>query len=82
LAEIYNAVGEEWAQKQGKIMEEVRSRLAMNSDSVDYTASYGCSSQDQLATLDTQLQMLKKAGFSTVAASWKYYKWAVFGGII
>ena len=63
LEEIYQAVGEEWAKKQGTTIEEVRSRLASNSDSVDYAASHGYSSQDQLASLDAQLQMLKKAGF-------------------
>ena len=82
LAEIYKAVGEEWAEKKGTSMQEVRSRLASNSDSVDYAASYGYSSQDQLATLDAQLQMLVKAGFNTVAVPWKYYASAVFGGII
>ncbi|MGB3758262.1 MAG: methyltransferase domain-containing protein [Rivularia sp. (in: cyanobacteria)] len=82
LAEIYNAIGEEWLQKQGVTIEEVRSRLASNNESVDYAASYGYSSQDQLATLDSQLQMLMKAEFGTVAVPWKYYKWAVFGGII
>ncbi len=82
LAEIYKAVGEEWAEKKGTSMQSVRSRLASNSDSVDYAASYGYSSQDQLATLDTQLQMLVKAGFNTVAVPWKYYGSAVFGGII
>lgn len=82
LAEIYSAVGEEWALKQGTTMKEVRSRLARNSDTVDCAASYGYSSQDQLATLDTQLQMLAKAEFKTVAVPWKYYKLAVFGGFI
>ena len=82
LAEIYNAIAEEWAEKQGKTIEEVRSRLASKSDSVDYSASYGYSSQDQLAILGVQLQMLAKAGFNTTAVPWKYYKLAVFGGII
>lgn len=82
LEEIYQAVGKEWVKKQGTTIEQVRSGLASNSDSVDYAANYGYSSQDQLATLDTQLQMLKKAGFNTVAVPWKYYKSAVFGGII
>ncbi|MEL6162649.1 MAG: methyltransferase domain-containing protein [Cyanobacteria bacterium J06628_3] len=82
LEEIYQAAGQDWVEKQGTTVEKVRSRLASNSDSVDYAASYGYSSQDQLATLDAQLQMLKKAGFSTVAVPWKYYKSAVFGGAI
>ncbi|MBV6627954.1 MAG: class I SAM-dependent methyltransferase [Rivularia sp. (in: Bacteria)] len=82
LEEIYKTVGKEWAEKQGSTIEKVRSRLASNSDAVDYAASYGYSSQDQLATLDTQLQMLRKAEFKTVAVPWKYYKLAVFGGII
>ena len=82
LEEIYQAVGKKWAEKQGTTIEEVRSRLASNSDSVDYAASYGHSSQDQLATLDAQLQMLMKAEFNTVAVPWKYYKLAVFGGIV
>lgn len=82
LEEIYKTVGKEWAEKQGVTIEEVRSRLASNSDSVDYAASYGYSSQDQLATLDAQLQMLVEAKFNTVAVPWKYYQLAVFGGII
>ena len=82
LEEIYKTVGKEWAEKQGTTIEQVRSRLASNSDSVDYAASYGHSSQDQLATLDAQLAMLVKAGFNTVAVPWKYYKLAVFGGFI
>lgn len=82
LEAIYQAVGEEWSKKQGNTIKEVRSRLASNSDSVDYVASHGYSSQDQLATLDAQLQMLKKAGFNIVAVPWKYYQSAVFGGTI
>ena len=82
LEEIYKTVGKEWEEKQGTTIEKVSSRLASNSDSVDYAASYGYSSQDQLATLDAQLQMLRKAEFNTVAVPWKYYKLAVFGGII
>ncbi|MEO1428626.1 MAG: methyltransferase domain-containing protein [Cyanobacteria bacterium J06633_8] len=82
LEEIYKTVGKEWTEKQGSTIEKVCSRLASNNDAVDYAASYGYSSQDQLATLDVQLQMLRKAGFKTVAVPWKYYKSAVFGGII
>ncbi|MEA5594619.1 class I SAM-dependent methyltransferase [Rivularia sp. UHCC 0363] len=82
LAEIYKAVGEEWTKNQGTTIQEVRSRLASNSDSVDYATSYGYSSQDQLATLDAQLQMLMEAGFNTVAVPWKCYGLAVFGGIV
>ncbi|AFY58110.1 methylase involved in ubiquinone/menaquinone biosynthesis [Rivularia sp. PCC 7116] len=82
LEEIYKTAGKEWTEKQGSTIEKVRSRLASNSDAVDYAASYGYSSQDQLATLDTQLQMLAKAGFKSVAVPWKYYKLAVFGGFI
>lgn len=82
LAEIYNNAIEERLQTQEVNIEEVRSRLASNSDSVEYVANYGYSSQDQLATLDAQLQMLTEAEFNTVAAPWKYYKWAVFGGIV
>ena len=82
LAEIYNAAREEWTEKQGTTIQSVRSRLARNSNSVDCFASYGYSSQDQLATLDVQLQMLVKAGFNTVAVPWKYYGLAVFGGFV
>ena len=82
LAEIYQAAREEWAQQQGTSMKEVRSRLASNSDSIDYSASYGYSSQDQLASLDAQLQLLVLAEFNTVAVLWKYYKFAEFGGFI
>ncbi|MGF1677452.1 MAG: methyltransferase domain-containing protein [Rivularia sp. (in: cyanobacteria)] len=82
LAEIYNAAREEWTKKQGTTIQSVRSRLASNSDSVDYSVSYGYSSQDQLATLDAHLQMLANAGFNTIAVPWKYYGLAVFGGFV
>jgi trans-aconitate 2-methyltransferase len=33
-------------------------------------------------TLEEHLQMLKAAGFESVAVPWKYYDWAVFGGFV
>ncbi len=82
LAEIYQAAGKEWEQKQGKTIQEVRSSLASNSDSVDYASSYGYSSQDQLATLVAQMTMMGKVGFKCMAIPWKYYGYAVFGGLM
>jgi tRNA (cmo5U34)-methyltransferase len=73
LAEVYKAIREEWAAQQGTTLTEIRSKIGT-------TTTYGNSSQDQLATLDAHLQMLTKAGFETVAVSWKYYGLAVFGG--
>jgi tRNA (cmo5U34)-methyltransferase len=73
LTEVYTVVREEWAAQQGKTLAEIRAKTAK-------TTTQGYSSQDQLATLDTHVQMLKKAGFETVAVPWKYYGLAVFGG--
>lgn len=73
LTEIYQAVREEWASQQGTNLADIRAKLGNSSPQ-------GHSSQDQLATLDTHLQMLTQAGFQTVAVPWKYYGLAVFGG--
>ncbi|GAX36007.1 class I SAM-dependent methyltransferase [Nodularia sp. NIES-3585] len=71
LAEVYQSAREEWAAQQGTNLGAVRAKLGSSSQQ-------GYSSQDQLATLDTQLQMLVKSGFKTVAVPWKYYDLAVF----
>jgi trans-aconitate 2-methyltransferase len=73
LAEIYQGAREEWANQQGATLTEIRAKLGSSTQQ-------GYSSQDQLATLDTHLQMLTQAGFKTVAVPWKYYGLAVFGG--
>lgn len=74
LTDVYKLAREEWANQQGTTLADIRARLGSSS-------TYGYSSQDQLATLDAHLQMLRQAGFSTVAVPWKYYGLAVFGGI-
>jgi tRNA (cmo5U34)-methyltransferase len=74
LAEVYKAAREEWVTQQPTTMADVCARRGTSS-------SYGYSSQDQLATLETHLQMLTQAGFSTVAVPWKYYGLVVFGGM-
>ncbi|MEA5555115.1 class I SAM-dependent methyltransferase [Nodularia spumigena] len=75
LAEVYQKAREEWTAQQGTTLTEVRAKLGSSSQS-------GYSRQDQLATLDTHLQMLTTSGFKTVAVAWKYYGLAVFGGWI
>ena len=75
LAEVYQNVREDWANQQGKTLAETRSRIGSSSPQ-------GHSSQDQLATLSNQLQMLTAIGFDLVAVPWKYYGLAVFGGCI
>ena len=82
LGKVYETVREEWSQKQGAKIQEVRSRLANNSDSVDYCGNHGYSSQDQLATVDSQLDMMTRVGFKFTAIPWKNFGYAVFGGII
>ncbi|PAX51126.1 class I SAM-dependent methyltransferase [Brunnivagina elsteri] len=74
LAEVYQTAREEWTSRQGIAIADVRAKIGRSS-------TYGYSSQDQLATLETHLQMLSQAGFATVAVAWKYYGLAVFGGI-
>jgi tRNA (cmo5U34)-methyltransferase len=73
LIEVYKAAREEWAAQQGIKLAEVRAKVGTS-------VTQGYSNQDQLATLDAHLQMLKKAGFETVAVPWKYYGLAIFGG--
>lgn len=74
LSDVYQQSRQRWAQKQGIDLDAVRSKIGKSE-------TQGYSSQDQLATLDSQLEMLKKAGFSKTAVIWKYYNMAVFGGI-
>lgn len=73
LKEVYQALKEEWALQQGTTLTQIRDRIGSSS-------TQGHSSQDQLATLSTHLQMLTQAGFGLVAVPWKYYGLAVFGG--
>ncbi|MBD2341188.1 class I SAM-dependent methyltransferase [Calothrix sp. FACHB-156] len=73
LVEVYQAAREEWAAQQGKNLAEVRAKVGKST-------TQGYSSQDQLASVDTHVQMLTQAGFLTVAVPWKYYGLAVFGG--
>ncbi|WP_017651973.1 class I SAM-dependent methyltransferase [Fortiea contorta] len=73
LAEVYKTAREEWIDQQGIELAAVRAKVGTSD-------TQGYSSQDQLATLDTQVQMLAIAGFETVAVPWKYYGFAVFGG--
>jgi tRNA (cmo5U34)-methyltransferase len=75
LSEVYQKAREEWAIAQGTTLAEVRAKLGTSN-------TYGYSSQDQLATLEEHLQMLKTAGFESVAVPWKYFGLAVFGGFI
>ena len=75
IAAIYQAVREEWAAFNGTTLAEIRAKIGNS-------APHGYSHPDQLATLDNHLQMLKTAGFDTVAVPWKYYGLAVFGGEI
>ncbi|MEH2180841.1 class I SAM-dependent methyltransferase [Nostoc sp.] len=75
LAEVYKVAREEWAVEQGINLIEIRAKFATST-------TQGYSSQNQLASLDTHLQMLSKAGFKTVAVPWKYYGLAVFGGCL
>lgn len=74
LADIYQQIGEHWAVQQGATLAAVRAKIGKST-------AYGYSNPDQLATLDAHLQMLQTAGFTSVAVPWKYYGWAVFGGI-
>lgn len=74
LEQVYQKIREEWAIEQETTLTEVRAKLGK-------TKPYGYSSQDRLASLEEHLQMLKTAGFTTVAVPWKYYGIAVFGGV-
>ncbi len=75
LSEAYQSVREEWAAQQGASLAEIRAKTGKSTP-------YGYSNPDQLATLDAHLQMLKTAGFESVAVPWKYYGLAVFGGFV
>lgn len=73
LAQVYQLAREEWAARNNINLVEVRLKMGTSD-------THGFSYQDQLTTLENQTQMLKNAGFSTVAIPWKYYNNAVFGG--
>lgn len=73
LSETYKHIREEWCVKQGTTLTEVRTKTGKS-------IPYGYSQPDQLVTLATHLDMLKTAGFESVAVPWKYYGLAVFGG--
>jgi tRNA (cmo5U34)-methyltransferase len=73
LAEVYQLARAEWADQQGIELTEIRAKVGSSHPQ-------GYSSPDQLATLDTHVQMLSLARFETVAIPWKYYGLAVFGG--
>jgi trans-aconitate 2-methyltransferase len=74
LSDAYQSIREEWAAQQGSTLAETRAKTGKSTP-------YGHSQPDQLATLDAHLQMLKEAGFESVAVPWKYYGLAVFGGL-
>ncbi|MEQ8540603.1 MAG: hypothetical protein RIB93_24495 [Coleofasciculus sp. D1-CHI-01] len=73
LSETYKRIREEWCVKQGTTLAEVRTKTGKS-------IPYGSSQPDQLVTLAAHLDMLKAAGFESVAVPWKYYGLAVFGG--
>lgn len=75
LAEVYQAIKEEWAKQQGTILEETLTKRGKS-------IAQGHSNPDQLATLSAHLQMLTKAGFHPIAVPWAYYGLAVFGGFV
>lgn len=70
---IYQTVREDWAIQQGTTLAEIRAKVGSSTP-------FGHSQPDQLASLSTHLEMLKLAGFTTIAVPWKYYGIAVFGG--
>ncbi len=73
IAEVYEAAREEWATQQVTELTEILTKVGISDPQ-------GYSSPDQLATLDTHMQMLSIAGFETIAIPWKHYGLAVFGG--
>ncbi|MEQ8995308.1 MAG: hypothetical protein RID53_02245 [Coleofasciculus sp. B1-GNL1-01] len=73
LSEAYKHIREEWCVKQGTTLTKVRTKTGKS-------IPYGYSQPDQLVTLASHLDMLKTAGFESVAVPWKYYGLAVFGG--
>lgn len=75
MKDIYQAAREDWALSQGETLAQIRANVGTS-------VSYGYSNPDRLATLSTQLEMLTKSGFETVAVPWKYYGMAVFGGFV
>jgi len=75
LKEVYQQLREEWSQSQGTTLAAVRAKSGTS-----IPQSY--SGPDRLATLEAHLQMLTTAGFASVAVPWKYYGYAVFGGMV
>lgn len=75
MQEIYQTAREEWTLQQGTTLAEIRDKIGKSNPQ-------GYSSQDQLATLTSHLEMLTNSGFTTVAIPWKYYGLAVFGGFV
>ena len=75
LSDAYQRIRQQWAEQQGTTLPEIRAKTGRS-------IPHGYSQPDQLVTLDTHLQMLKTAGFETVAVPWKYYGLAVFGGFV
>ena len=73
MADIYQAVREDWAVQQGTTLAEIRAKIGNSTP-------HGYSNPDRLATLSAHLDMLIKAEFEPVAVPWKYYGLAVFGG--
>lgn len=73
MADIYQAVREDWVVQQGTTLAEIRAKIGNSTP-------HGYSNPDRLATLSAHLDMLIKAGFEPVAVPWKYYGLAVFGG--
>ncbi|MFW6296215.1 MAG: class I SAM-dependent methyltransferase, partial [Halothece sp.] len=60
LKDAYQEAREEWAIRQGTNLTEVRSKIGQS-------VAYGYSQPDQLETLEEHLEMLKRAGFKSVA---------------
>lgn len=73
LAEKYKALREEWARQNGVDLETVRSKMGQS-------ILEGCSGPDRLATLSQHLEMMTRAGFTSLSVPWKFYGYAVFGG--
>jgi len=74
LDRVYRSIRENWAAKQGSTLEAVRSKIGTS-------VSQGHSGPDRLTTLEAHLEMLKTAGFQSIAVPWKYYGFAILGGM-
>ena len=75
LEDVYQTAREKWISQEGIDLAAVNIKKGKSD-------TQGYSSQDQLATLNDNLEMLKTAGFTNIAVPWKLYKIAVFGGFI